>query len=607
MAVQTTSQPEPTVLDSAWRFRWMVLLLALGFAGLGWLYADNSEQWTAEATLAVRDPLATNLFGELVPEDSERYVQSQSAIISSRIVARRASEILAAQEPPVTVTVDEIEENLSVTPSDSGDLITISYTASGVNGEYEAIAVTNAVAEAYQEVGRIAAAAAYTSSLVGLDETISLLEAEIAATLADWADAVDSDPVRQEVKQQYEDAQTELMLIRVPESGADPEDVDLFVARLNVLNLQIVTLQTVLAQEDNNSTVVLLQTQVDDARERLGNLQTRRDQLSVDAEIAGSGVVFYSPAEIAELSSVVFYVLVGFLFGLVVGMALAWLLGRGRRRFADRHAPQEVLQTRFLADIPNFSEERVRSLLPVIDAPASASAEAFRFVAGAIRLQQRASADEKGNLGFRSIAVLSSGVFDGKSVVVANTAYAAARGGARVLVVDADLGNQKLTEILMDGESSSQLAGLSDVGSSKKMATVQDVMVNVARTKNETLMLLPMGSKVADPSDFFSSPDTQRLLEEASASFDLVFMDLPPLLRVAYSNNLAGLADRGLVVVRHGSDIRSADELRHQLDLVGAPLLGYVYNAAPLRTEMTVRMGSAAASFDAESSPPPAS
>lgn len=585
----------------------MVLLLALGFAGLGWLYADNSEQWTAEATLAVRDPLATNLFGELVPEDSERYVQSQSAIISSRIVARRASEILAAQEPPVTVTVDEIEENLSVTPSDSGDLITISYTASGVNGEYEAIAVTNAVAEAYQEVGRIAAAAAYTSSLVGLDETISLLEAEIAATLADWADAVDSDPVRQEVKQQYEDAQTELMLIRVPESGADPEDVDLFVARLNVLNLQIVTLQTVLAQEDNNSTVVLLQTQVDDARERLGNLQTRRDQLSVDAEIAGSGVVFYSPAEIAELSSVVFYVLVGFLFGLVVGMALAWLLGRGRRRFADRHAPQEVLQTRFLADIPNFSEERVRSLLPVIDAPASASAEAFRFVAGAIRLQQRASADEKDNLGFRSIAVLSSGVFDGKSVVVANTAYAAARGGARVLVVDADLGNQKLTEILMDGESSSQLAGLSDVGSSKKMATVQDVMVNVARTKNETLMLLPMGSKVADPSDFFSSPDTQRLLEEASASFDLVFMDLPPLLRVAYSNNLAGLADRGLVVVRHGSDIRSADELRHQLDLVGAPLLGYVYNAAPLRTEMTVRMGSAAASFDAESSPPPAS
>lgn len=606
MAFEPTYQPEPTVLESAWRFRWVVLLLALAFAGLGWLYANNAEEWTAEATIAVRDPLATNLFGELVPENSERYVQSQSAIISSRIVARRAAEIVAGLEPPVTVSVDDIEKNLSVSPSDTGDLIVIAYSASGENGEYEAVAVTNAIAEAYQEVGRTAAAAAYASSLVGLDETISQLELEIESTLAEWAETLDSNQTRQDIKQQYEDAQIELLAVRVPESGADAEDVDLFVARLGALNLQIVTLQTLLAQDDDDATLVLLQTQVDDARVRLGNLQTRRDQLSVDAEIAGSGVVFYSPAEIAEPSSVTLYVVVGFLFGLVLGVAVAWLLGRGRRTFGDRHAPQSVLQTRFLADIPDFGEERVRSLLPVIDAPASASAEAFRFAAGAIRLQQRSSADEKGNLGFTSIAVLSSGVFDGKSVVVANTAYAAARSGARVLVVDADLGNQKLTEILLDAVPTAQLPGLSDVGASKKTATVQDVMVNVARTPTETVMLLPMGSKVSNPSDFFSSPETQRLLEDAFSGFDLVFMDLPPLLRVAYSNNLAGLADRGLVVVRHGSDVRSADELRHQLDLVGAPLLGYVYNAAPLRTEMTVRMGSAAVNFDAEAFPPSA-
>lgn len=579
-----------------------MLLLALAFAGLGWLYANNAEEWTAEATIAVRDPLATNLFGELVPENSERYVQGQSAIISSRIVARRASEIVAGLEPPVTVSIDEIERNLSVAPSDTGDLIVISYSASGEDGEYEAIAVTNAVAEAYQEVGRTAAAAAYESSLIGLDDTISQLELEIAATLDQWAELLVSDEVREEVKQEYEDAQRELLAIRIPAAGADADDVDLIVARLNALNLRIVTLQTLLAQDEDDATLVLLQTQVDDARVRLGNLQTRRDQLSVDAEIAGSGVVFYSPAEIAEPSSITLYVVVGFLFGLVLGVAIAWLLGRGRRTFGDRHAPQAVLQTRFLADIPDFGEERVRTLLPVIDAPASASAEAFRFVAGAIRLQQRASAGEEGSLGFKSIAVLSSGVFDGKSVVVANTAYAAARGGARVLVIDADLGNQKLTELLMGSAPSRDLQGLSDVGGSKK--SVKSMLVNVARTQNETLMLLPMGSKVADPSDFFSSPNTQRLLEEASADYDLVFMDLPPLLRVAYSNNLAGVADRGLVVVRHGSDVRSADELRHQLDLVGAPLLGYVYNAAPLRTEMTVRMGSTAVSFDAESIPP---
>ena len=100
MAVQMTSQPEPTVLDSAWRFRWMVLLLALGFAGLGWLYADNSEQWTAEATLAVRDPLATNLFGELVPEDATRLLkESRTALALDEVCPYRFRTPMAPALP----------------------------------------------------------------------------------------------------------------------------------------------------------------------------------------------------------------------------------------------------------------------------------------------------------------------------------------------------------------------------------------------------------------------------------------------------------------------------------------------------------------------------
>ncbi len=605
MADQPNLHPEPTVLESAWRYRWVVLLLALGFAGLGWLYADNNEQWTAEATISVRDPLATNLFGELVPENSERYVQSQAAIISSRVVANRASELLAEQEPPITVTVDEMEENLTVAASDTGDLIVISYSASGQSGEIEAVAVTNAVAEAYREVGRAAAASAYASSLVGLDETITLLEQEIAETLAAWSLAVESDETRQDLQAALEAEQAELLSLESPDSRADAEEIDLFNARLAVINLRIDTLQYLLGQDEEDSEIVLLRTRVDDERTRLGNLQGRRDQLAVDSEIAGSGVIFYSPAEVAAPSSVVLYVAVGFLFGMVIGFAVAWMLGRGRRTFGDRHAPQAILETRFLADIPDFSAERVRSLLPVIDAPASASAESFRFVAGAIRLQQRASADAKGKPGFRSVAVLSSGVFDGKSVVVANTAFAAARAGARVLIVDTDVANQQLTELLLGPNLPDQLPGLADVGSS--LTSVQDAFVDVARNTSERIMLLPMGSSQVDPSDFFSSPDTQRLLNEASEGFDLVLLDLPPLLRVAYANTIAGLADRGLVVVRHGSDIRASEELRQQLDLIGAPVLGYVYNAAPLRSEMTVRMGSMAVNFDPNSIPPPAS
>ncbi len=49
-----------------------------------------------------------------------------------------------------------------------------------------------------------------------------------------------------------------------------------------------------------------------------------------------------------------------------------------------------------------------------------------------------------------------------------------------------------------------------------------------------------------------------------------------------------------MIVIAHGSDIRIAEELRDQVELVGTPSIGYVYNLAPLRAEMTLSAGSMA-------------
>ena len=426
----------------------------------------------------------------------------------------------------------------------------------------------------------------------GLDESIAEIERGIAAAIEELASILNSDDTRQEIRAQYEDTRRALLDLDVPPADATIEDIDFYTAQLAALNLRIEALQKALPENVDTAVTAALSSRIEDTRMRLANLQTRRDQLAVDSEIAGNGVVFFSPAEVAEPSSVGIYVVVGFLLGLTLGTVIAWMLGRSRRAFGDRLGPQGVLQTRFLADVPDFNEERVRTLLPVTEAPASASAEAFRFVAGAIRLQQRAVTGADGVPDFRSIAMLSSGVFDGKSVVVANTAFAAARAGARVLIVDADFGNQEVTELLLGTDAVGRPRGLTNLGPSKK--DLAESLISVARTDNESLSLLTMGTVDVDPSDFFSSPKTQQILEDVFGQFDLVFIDMPPLLRVAYSTTLAGLANRGLVIVRHGSDVRAADELRHQLDLIGTPLLGYVYNAAPLRTEMTVRMGSTA-------------
>jgi Mrp family chromosome partitioning ATPase/uncharacterized protein involved in exopolysaccharide biosynthesis len=577
---------EPTVLGAAWKYRWLVLFLAVAFAGLAYFYASSSPEYTADATLSVQDPRTSNLFDDVVPDTPERYVEGQAAIMRSRVVAKRAAEILAAQSPSVDVDVDDMTDNLTVTANETADSITITYAS--VVSEEEAIAVTNAVVEAYQEVGSTTAEFAFSAALVSLDESIVALQVEIANLQDALALKLANDPERQEVKVALDGAIAELVAVQGPARAADAAAVALAADRLGELGLRIETLRDALTPDPDDFELLELQTEQEDARLRLGALETRRDQLAVDADVAGSGVVFTDPAEVAEPSSVGLFVALGFLGGAILGATIASLLARRRRRFTVRKEPEAVLSTRFLADIPNFNEERIRSLLPVLDAPNSASAESFRFVAAAIALQQRGAGSRNGEPAFKSVVAVSGGVADGRSVVVANTAFAAARSGTSVLVVDADFSNQTLTEILVG--SAPPLMGLTDVAAGS--VPLSDAVVRVSRAETESVSLLTRGTIDVRASDFFASPDTERLMDGITRHFDLVLIDAPPLLRVAYSSTLVGLADRGLVVVRHDSDVRAAEELRHQLDLIDTPLVGYVYNEAPLRTEMTYKHGS---------------
>ncbi|HHC09107.1 MAG TPA: hypothetical protein ENK55_10380 [Actinobacteria bacterium] len=590
---------EPTVLDAAWRFKWLVLFLALAVAGLGWFYAQASRDWTAEVTLAVQDPRSTNLFGDFTPETSERYVESQAAILSSRVVAKRAARLLAEQDPPIVVDPDDILENLEVRAGEAGDLITVTYTAGGPDGELVAIAVANAVAEAYREVGGATAEFAFSAALASLDESIGEVEAEIASLQARIEGLLSSDPLRQELKAQLDAAKAELAELEGPRPGTDADGVDLAAARIAELGLRIETLTEALEANPDAFELVDLQTRQGEARERLADLRTRRDQLAVDAEVAGSGVAFIDHAEIAKPSSVGLFVGLGFLLGALLGVVIAATVGQRARRFDERQEPEPILRTRFIADIPDFATERIRTLLPVLDAPHTAAAESFRFVAAAIALKQRGPGLRDTEPAFRSVAAVSAGVFEGKSVVVANTAIAAAKSGARVLVVDADFGHQELTRILLGDDTPPM--GLTDV--ERGVIGLGDAFVQVAATESERVSLLARGLTDVDPHDFFSSPRTVEILQEAVEQFDLVLLDTPPLLRVAYSSTIVGVADRALVVIRHGSEIATAQELRHQLDLVDTPLLGYVYNAAPLRTEMALELGSLSARSGGRATP----
>jgi Mrp family chromosome partitioning ATPase/uncharacterized protein involved in exopolysaccharide biosynthesis len=593
---------EPTVLAAVWKYRWLVLLLAIAFAGLGWLYASETADWTATATLAVQNPRTSSLFDEAFPDAPERYVERQVAILESRAVARRAVEISADQSPPVTVTVKDIETALSVSGSSSSDIVTLDYSA---ETQREAITVVNAVAIAYQEIGRLAADAEFASALTELDGSISTLRNEIGSLETGISrrqkavlDSIDNDPLRIANTAILDALVADLLALSPPPAGATVARVAVYASQLDVLSIRIATITDSLEQErvailaveadhpDRAALVVLN----DEAHQRLTDLQARRDQLAVDADLVSNGVVFYSPAEVAVASSPGVFIVLGALAGLVIGAGLAVLLTSRRRRFTSRSEPEIVLNARLLADVPNFKEERLDSPLPVVNAPTSAAAEAFRFVSASISLQQMWPANDDGSKNFKSVIAVSAGLFEGKTVICANTALAAAREGHKVLVVDADFGNQQLTELLVGSDV--PLVGMTDVTAGT--VSLQNAVVSISHDGAGSIHLLSRGTVSVQAPDFFASPDTKALFFSLSEIYDLVIIDSPPLLRVAYATTLARLADRAMVIVAHGEDTHSVEELREQMDLVGIPAIGYVYNFAPLRSEMTTSAGSMA-------------
>jgi Mrp family chromosome partitioning ATPase len=602
MAVTNGQSVDPTVLSAVWRYRWLVLFLAVAFGGLGWLYASQTAQWTAEATLAIQDPRSSNLFDQGSGEAPQRYVERQVAILQSRAVAREAVDIAAAQTPPIEVTVTDIVTGLTVGSSSSSDIVTLGYTA---DTQRVAIGVVNAVATAYQDLGSLGADAQYAEAIEELDRSIDELEKELVELdvrlSARWQlvlDQLTTDPNRLANQELVDELVQELFALDPPDEASANTAISSFNSGLQVLTLRIEALNRaledertqLLARERDDPERLAIVARQSEAQRRLADMKARSDQLAVDSDLASSGVAFYSPAETASPSGAGLFVALGTLLGLIAGSAIAMALASRRRRFASRTEPEQVLGIRLLADVPNFKEERVGSTLPVLDAPASASAEAFRFVSASISLQQLWPASDDGSKNFKSLVSLSAGLAEGKTVVTANTAFAAAREGHKVLLVDADFGNQQLTELILgDGPPG---VGMTDIVAGG--STLGKAVTNVPQESAGTLDLLSRGTAAVRAPDFFSTPATAKLFQQLSTKYDLVLIDAPPLLRVAYATTLARLADRGMVIVAHGEDIHAADELRDQIELVGIPLIGYVYNIAPLRAEMAVSAGSMA-------------
>lgn len=589
---------EPTMFTAIWRFRWLVLTLLMAGAAVGSVYARLQPiRYEAAASFVVQDPRTSSVFETATGQQPARFVADQVAILESTVVANRAAQEVAESGVPLTAE-DFLEYGKVVSDPDSNHL-DIWFEADTPEA---AVLGVNAVADAYQAIRREGAAQNYASALEQLDQSIAGVAEELSSIGVAIAAQLAPDPAMEELEQQYAEALVRLAelqeaLANAP-AAADPETTAATRAALDDLQRQFTTLQILAGLEGQSPEVTALLAQQQEAIGRQSALIQRRDELKVDAELESTGIVVFAPALEAEQVNPEMprALALGLILGGLLGAAASYLLALRRRLFSDRLQPGPILGAPFLGEIPEFRDEGIKQELPVQAVPSSASAEAFRFVAAAldVQLEDRGRESRAGKARaasgprpVRSLAIVSGRQGDGKTVVAANTALASARQGNRVLAIDADFGNQRLAHLLSGDHTGPGLTDLLSQG-----MRLAEVVQTIELWEGVTIHLLSRGLEIVTAPEFFRSPDVQAFLSAVRDQYDLVLIDAPPLLQVAYASTIVRSADRALVVVRHRGDVRATREVTERLALLGTEAAGYVYNRAPLREDMVRSEGS---------------
>jgi capsular exopolysaccharide synthesis family protein len=171
--------------------------------------------------------------------------------------------------------------------------------------------------------------------------------------------------------------------------------------------------------------------------------------------------------------------------------------------------------------------------------------------------------------------VTSASAGEGKSTVALNLAVTVAKGGQKVILVDADL---RLPSVA----AATGIEG--GIGLTTVLVGSTSLEDSIQYWSDDGLALLASGPLPPNPSELLGSVAMSRLVEELQKKFDLIIIDSPPILPVTDASVLTRSTDSVLLVV--GTKKVSQHSLAKavdQLNFVDAHILGVVQNRIPRR------------------------
>ena len=178
-----------------------------------------------------------------------------------------------------------------------------------------------------------------------------------------------------------------------------------------------------------------------------------------------------------------------------------------------------------------------------------------------------------GNKKCKVIGVTSSTRSEGKSTTSINLSYTLADAGKKVLLIDADM---RLPSV-------AKKMGLKGTpGLSNILVGMGSEQIPIFKTGVlDNWFWLPAGDIPPNPSELIGSQYMRELIEALSESFDVIVLDLPPIVPISDALAVSPYLDGMLIVVRE--DYTAKKDLNYtirQLKISGAKILGFVMTYA---------------------------
>ncbi len=299
--------------------------------------------------------------------------------------------------------------------------------------------------------------------------------------------------------------------------------------------------------------------------------QEQEARIAENAAIAAVSVVDTAVAPLSRISpNLTMNLGLGAALGLFLGLGLALYREAITRKVLTASQLESATQLASFGVVPDFRRGAAKArgkkgkwFLALRDAPESAAAEAYR----ALRANLRFAA--KGQ-DMKTLAITSTSQGEGKSVTTLDLAIALANGGAKVLLVDADLRRPVVHKYFKQAIS----PGLSEVLQSKA-----EWKEGLREIGIDNMQVIPAGAMPSNPGDLMASVGMSELVKLFREEFDFVLFDVPPVLAVADAAAFLHELDGIFLLCRanripEGLVAGAANRLR----MTGANLVGAVLN-----------------------------